>query len=155
MAGANRFTCSVPGLTYQVFDGLTETPQKATNGPKPTLDKLSERRSRSLHSRHSLRSRDPKLAECSRCGQNGLSNNLCYAGRKSAFAAYGMGEDNEGGYLSGRVEYRIENNFKFPLFCHCEQCRRISGSPAKDTTARMAQVLSELQRLRPWVVAER
>ncbi|MCR8547344.1 GFA family protein [Salipiger sp. P9] len=33
-----------------------------------------------------------------------------------------------GGCLCGAVEYSIENAFKFILFCHCEQCRRISGS---------------------------
>ncbi|MCE8516358.1 GFA family protein [Ruegeria pomeroyi] len=30
--------------------------------------------------------------------------------------------------LCGNVEYSIENDFLFLLFCHCEQCRRISGS---------------------------
>ena len=33
-----------------------------------------------------------------------------------------------GGCLCGEVEYSIENDFLFLLFCHCEQCRRISGS---------------------------
>ncbi|WP_420395295.1 GFA family protein [Nioella sp.] len=39
-----------------------------------------------------------------------------------------MGEDIKGGCLCGGVEYTIENDFQFLLFCHCEQCRRISGS---------------------------
>ena len=30
--------------------------------------------------------------------------------------------------LCGKVEFSIENDFRFLLFCHCEQCRRVSGS---------------------------
>lgn len=30
--------------------------------------------------------------------------------------------------LCGGVEYSVENEFLFLLLCHCEQCRRISGS---------------------------
>lgn len=38
--------------------------------------------------------------------------------------------DNQitGGCLCGEVAYTIENDFKFVLFCNCEQCRRITGS---------------------------
>lgn len=39
-----------------------------------------------------------------------------------------MGEDIKGGCLCGGVEYAVENDFRFLLFCHCEQCRRITGS---------------------------
>jgi len=39
-----------------------------------------------------------------------------------------MNDHIEGGCLCGKVEYSIENEFMFVLFCHCEQCRRISGS---------------------------
>lgn len=33
-----------------------------------------------------------------------------------------------GSCLCGTVEYSIKNEFHFLLMCHCEQCRRISGS---------------------------
>lgn len=38
--------------------------------------------------------------------------------------------DNQimGRCLCGAVEYKVENAFRFLLMCHCEQCRRISGS---------------------------
>ena len=39
-----------------------------------------------------------------------------------------MEENMTGGCLCGAVEFSIQNEFKFLLFCHCEQCRRISGS---------------------------
>jgi hypothetical protein len=39
-----------------------------------------------------------------------------------------MGDRIFGECLCGEVEYSIENDFAFLLFCHCEQCRRIAGS---------------------------
>ena len=33
-----------------------------------------------------------------------------------------------GGCLCGGVKYSIKNSFEFLLFCHCDQCRRITGS---------------------------
>lgn len=39
-----------------------------------------------------------------------------------------MTEVITGRCLCGDVEYSIENDFEFLLFCHCAQCRRISGS---------------------------
>lgn len=39
-----------------------------------------------------------------------------------------MDDDITGGCLCGAVEYSIRNDFRFLLFCHCAQCRRISGS---------------------------
>lgn len=33
-----------------------------------------------------------------------------------------------GGCLCGKIEYSIQNKFEFLLFCHCKQCRQISGS---------------------------
>ena len=33
-----------------------------------------------------------------------------------------------GGCLSGAVTYSVENNFNQFYFCHCAQCRKITGS---------------------------
>lgn len=39
-----------------------------------------------------------------------------------------MSEVIKGGCLCGEVEYTLTNDFMFLLYCHCEQCRHISGS---------------------------
>ncbi|MEP2028718.1 MAG: GFA family protein [Paracoccaceae bacterium] len=39
-----------------------------------------------------------------------------------------MSEIINGGCLCSEVEYSVKNDFIFLLFCHCEQCRNISGS---------------------------
>ena len=39
-----------------------------------------------------------------------------------------MADRVTGGCLCASVQYSIQNDFKFLLFCHCEQCRQISGS---------------------------
>lgn len=39
-----------------------------------------------------------------------------------------MGRMIEGGCLCGATRFAIENDFAFLLFCHCEQCRKLSGS---------------------------
>lgn len=39
-----------------------------------------------------------------------------------------MAEKITGECLCGAVEYAIDNDFKFILFCHCSQCRQITGS---------------------------
>ncbi len=39
-----------------------------------------------------------------------------------------MNDQIKGGCLCGKVEYSMENDFLFVLFCHCMQCRLISGS---------------------------
>ena len=48
----------------------------------------------------------------------------------------------KGGCLCGDVEYSIENDFLFLLFCHCEQCRRISGSAHASNLFSTTQSLS-------------
>mgnify|MGYP000560191162 FL=1 len=39
-----------------------------------------------------------------------------------------MSEMIKGKCLCGNVEYEIENNFSQFYICHCEQCRKITGS---------------------------
>jgi hypothetical protein len=39
-----------------------------------------------------------------------------------------MSDSITGGCLCGAVTYTVENNFKRFYFCHCEQCRKITGS---------------------------
>ena len=39
-----------------------------------------------------------------------------------------MSEMIKGKCLCGNVEYEIENNFNQFYICHCEQCRKITGS---------------------------
>ena len=39
-----------------------------------------------------------------------------------------MNDRISGGCLCGKIEYTIQNKFDFILYCHCEQCRRLSGS---------------------------
>ena len=39
-----------------------------------------------------------------------------------------MSEMINGKCLCGNVEYEIENNFNQFYICHCEQCRKITGS---------------------------
>lgn len=52
-----------------------------------------------------------------------------------------------GGCLCGEVEFSIKNDFRFILFCHCEQCRRITGS------AHASNLFSDTESLR-WVKGE-
>ncbi len=33
-----------------------------------------------------------------------------------------------GGCLCGKVEFEVENQFEDLFFCHCQQCRKITGS---------------------------
>lgn len=33
-----------------------------------------------------------------------------------------------GGCLCGKVEFEVENQFEDLFFCHCEQCRKLTGS---------------------------
>ena len=49
-----------------------------------------------------------------------------------------------GGCLCGAVRFEIQNDFAFLLFCHCAECRRLSGS------AMAANLFSETRSLR-WV----
>ncbi|SFL90286.1 GFA family protein [Shimia aestuarii] len=53
----------------------------------------------------------------------------------------------EGGCLCGATSFEIENDFAFLLFCHCEQCRKLSGS------AMAANLFSTTRTLR-WVRGE-
>ena len=39
-----------------------------------------------------------------------------------------MAEMITGSCLCGRVEYEVENQFENLFFCHCQQCRKITGS---------------------------
>jgi len=39
-----------------------------------------------------------------------------------------MGKMINGGCLCGKVRFRVENNFERLYFCHCSQCRKITGS---------------------------
>jgi len=39
-----------------------------------------------------------------------------------------MSDKISGGCLCGAVTYEVQNNFKHFYFCHCEQCRKITGS---------------------------
>ena len=39
-----------------------------------------------------------------------------------------MDDRISGGCLCGKIEYTIQNKFEFVLFCHCKQCRQLSGS---------------------------
>lgn len=44
---------------------------------------------------------------------------------------YGVNDMNQsisGGCLCGEVTFTVENSFKRFLFCHCQQCRKITGS---------------------------
>ena len=39
-----------------------------------------------------------------------------------------MSDTISGGCLCGAVTYEVENDFKRFYFCHCQQCRKITGS---------------------------
>lgn len=39
-----------------------------------------------------------------------------------------MSDKISGGCLCGAVTYEVENDFKRFYFCHCQQCRKITGS---------------------------
>ncbi|WP_339724170.1 GFA family protein [uncultured Paraglaciecola sp.] len=39
-----------------------------------------------------------------------------------------MSEKISGGCLCGAVTYEVENDFNRFYFCHCQQCRKITGS---------------------------
>jgi hypothetical protein len=39
-----------------------------------------------------------------------------------------MSDKISGGCLCGAVKFEVENDFKRFYFCHCQQCRKITGS---------------------------